>query len=364
MPTSRERVLKTLDRTPVDRPPFSLGFGLNPPVRAALMERLGLGSDDRLEGYLLSHSDFRNVAPVYVGPRDRECTSEDGTHTDIWGVKRKPVVYNDSGGSYNEICSYPLEDAKDIADLESYAWPSADWFDYKALPSQIEAANAGGECAIVMGNGNIFESTWYMRGFERTLSGLLCEPELTCAIMDRVTGFFIEYFTKALSVTNTRNGKGNPVDIVFTADDVGGQEGLLFSAGLWREAIMPRHKRLNEVLHGFGAKVMYHSDGAVMELLDGFAEMGIDILEALQFDAKGMSPEAMKRKIGGRLCFHGGISVQSTLPFGTAEDVRREVAERIRVLGEGGGYIIAPSHAIQAGTPVENVLELLKSGKG
>ncbi len=82
---------------------------------------------------------------------------------------------------------------------------------------------------------------------------------------------------------------------------------------------------------------------------------------ALQFDAQGMDPCVLKKQYGDRLCFHGGISVQSTLPFGTPEEVTKEVEQRIAVLGENGGYILAPSHAIQAGTPPENVLAFFRA---
>ena len=86
--------------------------------------------------------------------------------------------------------------------------------------------------------------------------------------------------------------------------------------------------------------------------------MGIDVLQALQFSAKGMDPAELKARFGDRLCFEGGVSVQTTLPFGTTDDVRAEVEELIGVLGKGGGYILGPSHAIQAGTPPENVVAM------
>jgi uroporphyrinogen decarboxylase len=92
--------------------------------------------------------------------------------------------------------------------------------------------------------------------------------------------------------------------------------------------------------------------------------MGIDILEALQFDAKGMDAVKMKNQVGDKLCFHGGISVQSTLPFKKPEDVRAEVRERVQVLGKDGGYILAPSHSIQAGTPPENIIAFIEEGTG
>ena len=151
------------------------------------------------------------------------------------------------------------------------------------------------------------------------------------------------------------------IDLIFTADDIGQQQGLLMSLDTWREHIKPHHQRLNRMVHSWNTRVIYHTDGAIMAAVDDLIDMGIDVLEALQFDADGMDPVLLKEKYGDRLCFHGGISVQSTLPFGTPDDVRREVAQRIAVLGAGGGYILAPSHAIQAGTLPENVLAFFQA---
>jgi uroporphyrinogen decarboxylase len=95
-----------------------------------------------------------------------------------------------------------------------------------------------------------------------------------------------------------------------------------------------------------------------MEAVPGLIDMGIDVLQALQFDADGMDPVELKGKYGDRLCFEGGVSVQKTLPFGSPEDVRTEVSRLSRVLGKGGGYILGPSHVIQAGTPPENIAAL------
>ena len=111
-------------------------------------------------------------------------------------------------------------------------------------------------------------------------------------------------------------------------------------------------------------RVIYHTDGAVMDAVDGLIDMGIDVLQALQFSAKEMDPAVLKRRFGDRLCFEGGVSVQTTLPFGTPEEVRAEVEELICVLGKDGGYILGPSHAIQAGTPPENIVALFDAAMG
>jgi uroporphyrinogen decarboxylase len=181
---------------------------------------------------------------------------------------------------------------------------------------------------------------------------LVLNPELARGIMCRVTDFYVEHFTKMLSA-----GEGE-IDLAFTADDIGGQEGLLISLEMWEENLKPYHDRLNKAIHEFGAKVIYHTDGSVMAAVDGLIDMGVDVLQALQFSARGMDPVELKRKTGDRLCYEGGVSVQTTLPFGTAGDVRREVEELITVLGKGGGYILGPSHAIQAGTSPENIVAM------
>jgi len=130
------------------------------------------------------------------------------------------------------------------------------------------------------------------------------------------------------------------------------------SLDTFEQHIKPYHVRLNQMIHEHGARVVYHSDGAIMKAIPALIEMGIDVLQPLQFDAAGMDPEILKTTHGDVLCFEGGVSVQKTLPLGTADDVREEVRKLIRVLGESGGYILGPSHVIQAGTPAENILAM------
>jgi uroporphyrinogen decarboxylase len=122
----------------------------------------------------------------------------------------------------------------------------------------------------------------------------------------------------------------------------------------WERLLKPYHARLNAAIHARGAKVIYHTDGSIMAAVGGLKDMGIDVLQALQFSAENMDPVKLKAE-NADLCFEGGVSVQTTLPFGTVEQVRAEVQERIRVLGRDGGYILGPSHWIQAGTPPENI---------
>jgi uroporphyrinogen decarboxylase len=208
---------------------------------------------------------------------------------------------------------------------------------------------------LMIHNGNIFETSWYMRGLERVMMDFIDNPELVLDLMERVTQFYIAHFTRMLEVADGR------VDLAFTADDIGGQNGLLFSLKTWETFIKPFHVRLNHAIHQFGVKVIYHTDGSVMKAVPGLIDMGIDILQALQFSARGMDPQVLKDSYGDRLCFEGGVSVQSTLPFGSPEDVRAEVQMLAAALGRDGGYILGPSHWIQAGTPPENIYAMFET---
>jgi uroporphyrinogen decarboxylase len=340
----RERVALALEHREIDRIPIAMVCsGINPAAHRALAAWLKEHRQTTIEQYLDPLIDIQSVNPDYRGPARARAT-------DIWGVRRMPISYG--LGEYHEIDYYPLASATSIDDIAAHRWPQTSWFDYDAIPLQIAAMATKGDYCLMVANGNIFESSWYMRGFENIFMDLATQPEFAHALFERVTSFFIEHFTKILQA-----GKGR-IDLVFTADDIGGQNGLLMSRPMWEEHLKPYHARLNRVIHEYGAKVIYHSDGAVMEAVDGLVDMGIDILQALQFDAAGMDPVALKSAYGDHLCFEGGISVQKTLPFGTPEQVRTEVRDRMRVLGKRGGYILGPSHAIQDGTPPENIVAI------
>ena len=345
----RERVRLALDHRQTDRIPIAMVCsGINPGARRALAEHLQQTRGITVEDYLAPLVDIRAISPDYIGP-------ELPDRTDIWGVRRRPVAHG--SGAYDEIDYYPLADAESLADIAAYAWPDPAWFDYESFAARVQDPREQPYCLLAPG-GNIFETAWYMRGFESIFLDLASRPELAVAIMERVTDFYIERVTRIL-----RAGRGR-IDLAFTADDIGGQNGLLMSLDMWAAHIKPHHVRLNERIHQLGAKVIYHSDGGVMEAVPGLLDMGIDVLQALQFDARGMDAQVLKDRYGARLGFEGGVSVQRTLPFGTPRDVRAEVDDRIRVLGRGGGYLLGPSHVIQDGTPPENITALFDAACG
>jgi uroporphyrinogen decarboxylase len=192
-----------------------------------------------------------------------------------------------------------------------------------------------------------------LRGLEQSLMDPLDDPEFTRHLLQRLSDFYREHHVR---MYETCEGL---IDIGDVTDDYGSQTGLLMGKKTWDEFYRPHLKRFIDLWHGFGVKVFHHDDGAIRELLPDLVEMGIDVLNPVQAVCPGMEMEGLKRDFGHRLCFHGGMDNQRVLPFGTPEEVRREVRHAIDTLAsDGTGYILAPCHNLQAVSPVENILAM------
>ena len=274
----------------------------------------------------------------------------DGTMKEIFG-RHMRVVRNQTG-AYEETCSYPLADYTTVDALKTYRFPDPDWWDYTPLPAVIDHLNRDQHYHVRFRIGSVFEVAWQLRGMASFMTDMAIEPDIPKYIMERLTDIYVENTRRVLDIA------GDRLDAVYFYDDVASQNSLLISKGMWAEFIRPCHERIIEVAKRYGKTVMYHSDGALRPLLPQLIDMGVDVLNPVQADAKGMEPEGLKMDFGDKLAFHGGIDIIKTLPKGTVDAVRAEVGERIRVLGRDGGYVLCSSHHIQSDTPLENVLAM------
>jgi len=346
--TPRERVQLALSHQEPDRVPVD--FMATPQAWSRLCEYLG--TDDREAVLRDLGVDLRHPRQPYIGPPlDYR---PDGSWVDAWGVRRQRVKHNQ--GAYDEIVEHPLAHIQDASELEQYTWPQPEWWDAAALKDEVRQMDSQGDYAIALEEfgdpGGIFEIAWYMRGMEQFLIDMVANPDLAYEIMRRVADFYIGLLDRVMTKVGER------IDLIWTSDDIAHQHGMLISLRLWRELIAPHHERLNRRIHGLGTRVMYHSCGAVRQFIPDLIGIGTDVLDVLQFSADKMDPHEIKTEFGERLCFHGGMDVQSTLPFGTEDEVRRVARERINVLGRGGGYILAPTHNVQVDTPPANIVAM------
>lgn len=274
----------------------------------------------------------------------------DGTWYDIWGVHYRKVEHE--FGSYQEFASFPLSEATSLNELKAHPWASPDWWDFSPIPNVVQSLDPRHQWYWRFRIGSVFEIAWALRGMQEFLIDLASQPEFPKYIMERLSEVYLENTRRVLDIA------GDHIDMLYFYDDVATQNSLMISKTMWREFVRPHHARLVDLAHSYGKKVMYHCDGAVYPLIPELIDLGIDVLNPIQPDAKGMDSKRLKDEFGDTLCFHGGVDIIKTLPRGTKEQVIAEVRERVNVLGKGGGYILCSSHHIQPDTPLENVLTM------
>ena len=156
---------------------------------------------------------------------------------------------------------------------------------------------------------------------------------------------------------------GGLIDVIWCGEDLGTQNGLMISPRTFDRLFADKYKAFFDLAHGYGAKVFMHSCGSVRRIIPRLIELGLDVLDVVQVAAAEMDIRELKTDFGDRLNFCGSMCVQSTLPYGTVDDVRREVELRLQLFDKGG-LILGPTHAIQVGTPLENILAMYEAASG
>jgi uroporphyrinogen decarboxylase len=366
---SRQRVMAALRHELPDRVPVDLGStavsGIHQRANNALKSLLGIKADeavhDVVQGLVVPDErilqrfgvDLRRVA---LRPPSNVATvlpsDSDDTYLDEWGIRRQRTEL------YCEIVEHPLADAT-VEDLPHYPWPDPhDPCRVTGLAEEARRLYEETDYALVADflGGGLFEQALWMRGFEHFMMDLVSDEAFATALLDTLLELYIEFYDVYLEAV------GPYVQIVAVGDDLGMQTGPLISPKLYRRLIKPRHKELYNFIHSCTeAKIMHHTCGSVFPLVQDLIDVGVDVLNPIQTSAQGMDPAALKREFGERLVFHGGIDVQQILPFATPERVREEVKRIVAILGQGGGYIFAPSHNIQADVPPQNVLTMYEA---
>jgi len=348
--TPRERILAAINHQRLGRTPCD--YWGTPEVTEKLLRHLGCDSVVAMYDRLGIDGILR-VEPPYIGPPLPE--QYDGASAYVrqaWRMRFKAQRYP-AGGIYWEQTYHPLAHAQTIADLEAFPWPKPEWFDYSALPALCAQCP---DRAIQLGYSAIFYYHNMLRGLEQSLADPLLMPEFTHHLLRKVSDVFYEYHARCFQAAR------GLVQITQVTDDFGTQRGLMISPKIFREFYKPHIQRAIDLAKSFGLKVFHHDDGSIRPLIPELVEMGIDILNPVQWRCADMDPAELKDSFGARVCFHGGIDNQEVMPFGTPQDVRDEVVSKLETLGrDGTGYIVAPCHNLQVNTPVENILALYET---
>ncbi|MGW8301066.1 MAG: uroporphyrinogen decarboxylase family protein [Desulfobacterales bacterium] len=355
--TPRERALKAINFEEADR--VTIDNWMVPEIKKRCMEYWGCENEEELLAFL--GVDVRdNYGPSYVGQEFKKF--DDGTVADLWGVRRRQVVYGKGTsheGIFKEVAWSPLEHMTTVEEIEAYeGWPSPEWWDYSKMKQ---------ECAywhpeyFVLNKGDRLDRTaqlkpmMYLRGIQQTFVDLAQNPKIVECIRDRIINYFLEYNPKVFEAAD------GEVDMFMMGDDVGGQRGPLLSPEMWRRYFKDGFRTYCDIAHKYGLKVMYHTCGDVYALIPDFIDCGLDMLQSLQPQATNMDIKRLKQEFGKDLSFQGGMDIQQVLPLGTPDDVRKMVKYAADNAKPGGGYFFGTSHNIQADTDMQNVVALFEA---
>jgi uroporphyrinogen decarboxylase len=364
----RDRVLTALDHREPDRVPIDFGSysgatSINVKAYQSLLDFLGLDREARVENIFMHtaevdddilerfHIDTKSVKPS-LPKKDFNAPEE---FADVWGILWKRSVdftYAPVKGPFKDLAEPSLDD------LNRYRWPR---------PSEIEDLPAWREKArrirqetdralVARLPVGIVSEAQFLRGFEGWAGDLLINRAFSEALHEKLADLWTE--TSGLLA----EALDDNVDILIFGEDLGIQNQLMLSPGLFRDRIKPLMSRMISTLRSrTGAKIAMHTCGSVYSIIDDLIEIGIDVLNPLQSNAKDMEPEKVKAKAGRRLALWGAIDTHQVLPRGTREEIREEVRRKLGELGEGGGYILSADHNLLVDVPPENILALFEA---
>ena len=370
--TSRERVRRALAHQAPDRVPIDIGghsaTSMAPVSYASLCRYLSLPVPDEVR--LMSKA----MQIVYMDERVMEALGTDcrpliaprtigtgpvawegGRFTDEWGVE----WYRPESSAYYEVARFPLE-GMTAADLDRYPWPDPrDPKRTAGLAEELKRLSATDYAVVgVPSSLNIFERAMLLRGYEQILLDLAMDPEFVHKLFRRLMEFNIAVYTDFLRIA------GGQIEAIRVADDLGGTQAPLISPRMYRELLKPYHQEWFRVIKTLtAAKIVLHSDGALVPLLPDLIEAGIDALNPVQVFAQGMDSAFLKREFGKQLAFWGGVDTVNVLPKAGRQRVVDEVRRRIEDLAEGGGFVLAGVHNLQADVPPENIMIMIEMAR-
>ena len=195
----------------------------------------------------------------------------------------------------------------------------------------------------------------YLRGLQTAMEDLALRPEIADAILGHILDFYIEHHRRIFEA-----GRGR-IDLTWVAEDLGSQTGPLISLPMYRRFLRPNQIKMADLARSYGVHVMYHTDGAARVFLPDLIDcVGIEILDPIQWRCPGMEREKLVADFGGKVVFHGSIDNQLTLPFGSVEDVAREVRQSAELYA-GARWICGPCHNLQPVTPTENIVTMYEA---
>ncbi|MHA1135671.1 MAG: uroporphyrinogen decarboxylase family protein [Candidatus Thorarchaeota archaeon] len=379
---SRERVMTTLNRTQPDKVPIDIGdyvTGIHMIAYRKLIDYLGIkdknlrysnfpgqtadACEELLERFesdtrwlRLDHQKYPyGYKPEIVG-KFQGIWDQFGV---FWGI--------DADKELDEILYYdnainPLSEMTTVQQVREYDWPDGtDKSLFVGLRKRAKQLRENTPYAVVTSPfiGNLFEYTTWLFGFSKALRHLLRKPEMIIAAMEELEKYWLDY--TATYFNEVKFGDEHYVDVVTLQGDLGTQSGPIMNVEkTYVQMIKPLEMRLAQKIHKMAdVKINYHCCGSIPQFIPHFTEIGYDAINPVQVQAYDMEPCSLKQRFGSDVTFWGGIcDTQNTLPFGTPEQIRKEVKYNMNCLKPNGGFVAASIHNITAEVPPENIVAM------
>jgi len=395
---SRERVMAAIGHEPTDRVPIDFGAMRSTGIMAIaynnLKKHLVFGHLPKTKVYdvmqQLAEPDMEVID--YLGGdvvQVHRLSSAFGAKTDSWRDDTLPdgseclvpesfrplllpdgdrVILEDgleiarmpAGGLYYDMTHFPLEHARTTSDIDKMDWPIISEDEVSFLKKEAARYRSETDKAILGEfGGNILESGEFHFGWGEFLMRMYSDRKLIEYYLDRLVESHLENLRIYIEAI------GDDIDIIQMGDDLGTQQALQMRPEMYREIIKPRQHEVYRYVHDHSnLKVFLHSCGSIVEVIPDLIEIGVDILNPVQTSAVGMDPVVLKEKFGSDIAlWGGGCDTQHVLPFGTVEDVKRDVRERLKIFTEGSGYVFTQIHNILADVPPEKVVAMYLTAK-
>ena len=332
--TQREYVYAAIRHEQTEAVPYTLGFEG--------------GTDKELDAFYGS-TDWRNTLSNYLtgvasidtlGQEKIDETYARDAFGSIWRMDRRPW----------HLEKPILQDARDLSLID---WPVPTDFELKVIGKTADGgenrSDAFGICHCGWG---LFEHGWRIRGFNNIMVDCIEDPDFYEELLDKLKDLYIGHVRRFADI---------PADGIMFGDDWGDQRGVIIGPERWRKLIKPRWAEIYAEVHRQGKLAMSHCCGSIVDIIPDIIEIGLDVLESVQPEPRGMDSFELKRKFGDKITFWGCLGSQSTVAFGTPREIKRRVADLCENMGKNGGYILAPAKSIQPGTPPENMAAVVES---
>jgi uroporphyrinogen decarboxylase len=329
-----------------DRPPFEISWGaFTPGLMKVFRERTGSQLDPA------EYFDF-DTRSVNINPTTKQTDFRRRFDAEI----PSNVIWDEWGygaiqGSMEHFLEYryhPLAACTTVEEVLEFEWPDVD-ADYRfdGMAEQVHTYQERGYAVTGELYMTIFETAWLLRGMVKLLTDFCYHDEVAHAICEALT---------ELRIRQARKYAETGVDILRLGDDVAAQTGPMMSPDLYRTYLKERTRRIITAAKEVNKDILVfmHSDGAVIEFIPEYIDIGVDIVNPVQPECNDL--EEIGRRFDGQISFWGGIGTQTTMPYGTGAEIRTKVQEVQKTLGKKGGLLIAPSHILEPEVPWENVL--------